>query len=108
MTQVINQHYVPQSYLKNFSSDRTRIFVFDKFKQRNFKTNVRNVASERAFYDFPQSIDQPEDVQVIERVFSELEARQGRFYDIFSAKSMVFSTFDLISLRWVKFMILRC
>lgn len=80
MTQVKNQHYVPQSYLKNFSSDRTQIFVFDKFKQCSFISNVRNVASERFFYDFPQSVTQSEDVQVIERFFSELEARQDRFF----------------------------
>jgi len=79
MTQVINQHYVPQSYLKNFSSDRSQVFVFDKFKQRSFVSNVRNVASERTFYDFPQSETQPQNIQIIEQFFSELEGRQNRF-----------------------------
>lgn len=79
MNQVINQHYVPQSYLKNFSFNRSQIFVFDKFKQRSFTSNVRNVASERAFYDFPQSVSQPENIQIIEQLFSGLETRQCRF-----------------------------
>jgi len=79
MTQVINQHYVPQSYLKNFSPDRSKVFVFDKFNQRSFVSNVRNVASERTFYDFPQSATQPQNIQIIEQFFSGLEARQDRF-----------------------------
>lgn len=78
MTKVINQHYVPQSYLKNFSSNRSQIF-FDKFKQRSFISNVRNVASERTFYDFPQDVTQPQDIQIVEHFFSELESRQDRF-----------------------------
>jgi hypothetical protein len=40
---------------------------------------VRNVASERAFYDFPQSVSQPENIQIVEQLFSGLEARQDRF-----------------------------
>ena len=64
MNQVINQHYVPQSYLKNFSFNRSQIFVFDKLRQHSFTSNVRNVASERAFYDFPQRVNQPENIQI--------------------------------------------
>ena len=79
MNQAINQHYVPQSYLKNFSFNRSQLFVFDKFRQCSFTSNVRNVASERAFYDFPQSINQPENIQVIEQFFSGLEAKQDKF-----------------------------
>jgi len=78
MSQVINQHYVPQSYLKNFSSDKSQISVFEKPTKRSFTTNVRNIASERAFYDFPQSATQPENIQIIEQLFSGLETRQDR------------------------------
>jgi len=46
------QHYVPQSYLKRFSTDEHSVFVFDKFTQKVFRTNIANVASERYFYDF--------------------------------------------------------
>jgi hypothetical protein len=79
MNQFVNQHYVPQSYLKNFSIERSQISVFDKFEKRSFTSNVRNVASERAFYDFPQSVSQPENIKVIENLFSGLETRQDRF-----------------------------
>ncbi|MBW4598540.1 MAG: DUF4238 domain-containing protein [Calothrix sp. FI2-JRJ7] len=79
MRQVINQHYVPQSYLKNFSPDGSQVFVFDKFNKRSFVSNVRNVASERTFYDFPQSVTQPQNIQIIEQFFSKLESRQERF-----------------------------
>ncbi len=79
MSQATNQHYVPQSYLKSFSCKKSQIFIFDKFDQRIFTSNVRNVASERAFYDFPESISQSKSVQTIEQFFSELEARQDRF-----------------------------
>lgn len=79
MSQVINQHYVPQSYLKNFTNSGSQIFVFNKFEQRSFPSNVKNVASERFFYDLPQDVTQPENVQIIERLFSELEKRQGKF-----------------------------
>ena len=46
-----NQHFVPQFYLRRFSCDG-QIFVFDKFNQRSYKTNIRNIASEKGFYDF--------------------------------------------------------
>ena len=38
-----NQHYVPQGYLRNFST-KDQIFAYDKRERRKFKTNVRNVA----------------------------------------------------------------
>ncbi|MBX9258481.1 DUF4238 domain-containing protein [Desmonostoc muscorum CCALA 125] len=80
MPKVINQHYVPQSYLKNFSPDRSQIFVFDKPNKRSFPTHVKNIASERAFYDFPQSATQPENIQIIEEIFSGLETKQSRLF----------------------------
>lgn len=80
MNQVVNQHYVPQSYLKNFSYNNSQVFVFDKFKQRIFPSNVRNIASERFFYDLPQkNIKNHNNTQIIENFFSRLEARQKRF-----------------------------
>lgn len=49
-----NHHYVPQSYLRRFSSDGTQVHVFDKFTRRSFVTNVKNVASETYFHDVPE------------------------------------------------------
>lgn len=46
-----NHHYVPQFLLRNFSYDTKKVHVFDKHDQRQFRANVRNVASENYFYD---------------------------------------------------------
>lgn len=46
-----NDHYVPQFLLRQFSNAKGRLHVFDKWNQRSFESNTRNVASERGFYD---------------------------------------------------------
>jgi hypothetical protein len=47
------QHYVAQSYLRRFTSDGERLFVFDKSRKSAFgPTSVVNVAHENYFYDF--------------------------------------------------------
>ena len=48
-----NQHYVPQTLLRHFSVPlkRKQIIVFDKQEERTFSTNIRNVSSEKAFYN---------------------------------------------------------
>ncbi len=46
------QHYVPRFLLKNFAhGQKPKIFVYDKSNDRQFHTNIRNVAAERGFYD---------------------------------------------------------
>ncbi len=53
MTDVVNQHYVPQMLLKNFCNQNSgKIFVFDKETGRSFETNVRNAAAQREYYNF--------------------------------------------------------
>lgn len=47
-----NQHYVPRFILKRFSERKEQIWVFDKQKERKFKTNIKNVGAETSFYDF--------------------------------------------------------
>ncbi len=48
-----NQHYVPQFILKNFSNGKKdQVCVFDKKVGGNFKSNVKNIASENGFYNF--------------------------------------------------------
>jgi len=51
-----NHHYVPQSYLRRFSPDGTKIHVFDKSTRRSFTSNVKNVASETYFHDVPEDM----------------------------------------------------
>lgn len=45
-------HYVPRFLLKNFTSGKKRqIYVFDKSNDNQFRTNIKNVAAEKGFYD---------------------------------------------------------
>lgn len=73
MPRIKNQHYVPQSYLKAFCADGKSLFVFDKIKQKSFKTGVANVASEQRFYDLPPAPGGGGDSQVVEKAFSRME-----------------------------------
>lgn len=48
-----NQHFVPRFLLNNFCNIGTeKLFVFDKHTLKVFESNIRNLASEREFYDF--------------------------------------------------------
>ena len=69
-----NQHFVPQSYLRRFASSKEQVCVFDKSKQSQFVTSVRNVASERYFYDLPvDEVAKDADFQVLEKMFQKVE-----------------------------------
>lgn len=47
-----NQHYVPCFILRKFTTDKkNKIWVYDKKKSRKFQTNIKNVASEKGFYN---------------------------------------------------------
>lgn len=53
MSSPIKQHYVPQTYLKNFSYNNNspyQIFVLHKNKKNIFLVNIRDTAAERHFY----------------------------------------------------------
>lgn len=76
---VKNQHYVPQYYLRNFTNEQSLICSFDKFKQKSFPSNVKNIASETYFYDFLQDSEGGKRVQKMEKFFSELEGKASRF-----------------------------
>lgn len=75
MQRTKNQHYVPRFYLKAFCADGRSLFVFDKAKQRPFKSRVENIASEQGFYDLPPGPRGGGDSQIIENTFSGLEGR---------------------------------
>jgi hypothetical protein len=80
VSKVKNQHYVPQCYLKYFTT-HSKIFVFDKISKQSlsFKgVNVKNVASESYFNDFteemlPAEIRGKRESQLIENSFSAIE-----------------------------------
>ena len=47
------QHYVPRFILKNFSDGKKlQVWVFDKKTGNQFKTHIKNIASESGFYNF--------------------------------------------------------
>ena len=47
----MNQHFVPQFYLKNFSQNGKQIFVYDKAIHKSFSCGISSVASQQSFYD---------------------------------------------------------
>lgn len=50
------QHFVPQLHLVRFAYDGERLHVYDKFKQKAFIKNKREVAEENAFYNIPTEL----------------------------------------------------
>jgi Protein of unknown function (DUF4238) len=82
-----NQHYVPQFLLKNFSYDAKFVHVFDKHEPRQFKANIRNVASENYFYEL--SID--DSIISLENYVTEIEdATAPLFKTIIEQNSLAF------------------
>ncbi len=66
----MNQHYVPELYLKNFSENGRQIFVYDKVLQKSFSTSISSIASEQGFYDNSRN-------QSIENEICLIESRSG-------------------------------
>lgn len=82
MSRVKNEHYVPQIYLKNFTNDNKKIFLFDKFSQSTYQTNLNSIANENYFYDFPKNlVNNEEEIQAVERELSNIE---GSFNTVLS------------------------
>lgn len=54
VNKTINQHYVQQAYLKNFSSDRKTLFRYNKITKSSYpnKKNIEYLCAEDEFYDF--------------------------------------------------------
>ena len=54
-----NQHYVPQFLLRRFSvaAGEEQVWAYDKKTGKIFRTNVRNVASQRDYYNIPNIDD---------------------------------------------------
>lgn len=69
MTEPINQHHVPQTYLRNFSSrkkDDYYVWTWDNRTKKIFNSNIENVAVERHFY----TIDNLQDKYVWETFYA--------------------------------------
>ena len=64
--------------LRNFLSEEKseQIFVFDKHTEKNFPTNIKNIASEKGFYDF-----EDEDISTsLEPALTELESQTAQAF----------------------------
>ena len=79
MSKTKKEHYVPQSYLRRFSSDGKQIHVYDKILKRSFTSGIRDVAQESHFYDIPRESFptelkvSEEDLQAVEKAFNKIE-----------------------------------
>jgi hypothetical protein len=82
MQKTKRQHYVPQSYLRRFSEDDNSVFVFDKANNSVFESSTRNIAQERFFFELPKETIGNEDPQVLEHIFSEMEAEYASLLDV--------------------------
>lgn len=73
------QHFVPKLYLRRFTQDDEKIFVFDKFNQKVFIANVANVAEANYFYNVSEEMltddhrSKGVTVQFIEDAFAKIE-----------------------------------
>lgn len=69
----MNQHYVPKAYLKNFSTKIGKGFyvdVYDKHKDKYFKTNIKNICSEVDLYTLEEGNKVAKDLFIIEKLYS--------------------------------------
>jgi len=77
---VKRQHYVPRFYLKRFTVDDKRLYIYDKFKcEVRGPESIENVAQERYFYDLPPDTIPPDadvnqDLQLEEKALASLES----------------------------------
>lgn len=72
------QHYVPRFYLRRFSSKRGKNYLincFHKNTSEKFLVNIRNIASEKYFYDLHRKSE-----QIVEKAFSRIEGEFARVY----------------------------
>lgn len=86
------EHYVPRFYLRNFSikNDGKAVFCFDKTNSKKFIANIRNIACEKYFYDFPKRD------KTAEKALAKTEAIVSSAYD------KLIETCDLNKLTWAE------
>ncbi len=80
------QHYVPQVYLRRFTADGEKLYVFDKLHpdpaRRTRLSNVRDIAHENDFYDITPAVLEPSvrlghDPKMIEKLLGKIDAELG-------------------------------
>jgi len=71
---VKKEHYVPQFYLENFSSNRNNLYVYDKNNKKSFSAAIRDIANEKYFYDLSSKEEEKLGTkQFIEKFFHPIE-----------------------------------
>lgn len=73
----MGKHYIPRFYLKGFTESLVSpyIWVYEKGKEKSYRTNIKNVAQEKKMYSeetesyLAQSVEQPA-VEVVRKVRS--------------------------------------
>lgn len=83
------QHYVPQCYLESWAIPNThQVFVYNKKERKFHKSNIKNVASERYFYDIDFSKiltkEQLTELGITNEEITQLE--NGQFIENFFSK----------------------
>jgi len=55
MAELKNHHYIPKSYLRNFSFQKNKdYYAFVRYmNEKTYETNIRNICSENYFYSIP-------------------------------------------------------
>jgi hypothetical protein len=59
-------------YLKRFSEDENHIYAYNKFTQKNYGTNINDIASKKYFYDLPENTEEV-NPKFIETILSQIE-----------------------------------
>ena len=68
-------HYVPQFYLKCFSDQSDRIWVWDNVSNKVYRTSPKGVASQTHFYRIPEFIGTDIDPLFLEKDLADLEGK---------------------------------
>lgn len=66
-------HYVPQFYLSRFADASGNLWVWERDKDRVFRTQPKNVAAEKNFYHVAELAQQGHDPLLMEKQLSQLE-----------------------------------
>lgn len=77
---VKKQHFVPQFYLKYFSSNKISLSVWDKESKKQYSSNVKDIATSNFFYDH-EGLDSLSNSQTIEKYLGLHESEHSLVYN---------------------------
>ncbi|UQN70126.1 DUF4238 domain-containing protein [Burkholderia multivorans] len=70
-------HYVPRMYLRNFTNESGKFWVWNKKSGKRYGADPYGVAAENYFYRIPEFIGSTTDPLVLEKAFAKLEGAAG-------------------------------